>query len=115
MPIEIIFTPASPNNPFEIARRRLVRALAAMPVPRPIGSYPIAGDFEAIRDHLREAAAIFDGWLGDIGHQVGDNASGPLDLTQFTDAFSDAIDGNATFVCEQAAELLRQDVLELAS
>ena len=103
------------NNPFERARATLIAALSRMPVPQPIGSFPIAGDFEAIGDHLREAAAIFDGWLRDIGHQVSDNASAPLDLTQFDDAFTGAIDGNATYVCEQAAELLRQDVLEMAS
>lgn len=115
MPIEIIFTPAAPNNPFEGARRTLIRALAAMPVPAAIGSFPVPSDFTAIGDHLREAAALFDAWLGDIGHQVSDNAPGPLDLAQFTDVFLGAIDGNATYVCEQAAEMLRQDVLEMAS
>ena len=103
------------NNPFDVARSTLISALLRLRVPRPIGRYPTAGDFEAIRDHIREAAELYDAWLADIGHQVRDNAVGPLDMTVFDAAFSGAVDGEATWICEQAAEQVRADVLEIAS
>lgn len=103
------------NNPFDIARSTLIGALLRLRVPRPIGRYPTAGDFESIRDHIREAAALYDAWLADIGHQVRDNAVGPLDMTVFDRAFSGAIDGEAMYVCEIAAQQVRDDVLEMVS
>jgi hypothetical protein len=95
------------NNPFEAARCTLIKALARMPVPAAIGSFPAPNDFIAISDHLYGAAEIFDAWLRDVGHQVSDNASAAVDLTLFDDAFVGAVDGNATFACEQAADALR--------
>lgn len=95
------------NSPFEAARCTLIKALHRMPVPQAIGSYPIPNDFIAISDHIREAAALFDAWLGAIGHQVSDNASVMLDYRVFDAAFTEAVDGNATFICEQAAAALQ--------
>jgi hypothetical protein len=100
---------SSSNNPFEVARCTLIKALARMPVPAAIGSFPVPSDFTAIASHLYGAAEIFDAWLRDIGHQVSDNASCPLDLTQFDDAFVGAIDGNASWICEQAAAALNSE------
>jgi len=109
MAIDLIFSPASPNNPFEVARRTLIQALARMPVPRPIGSFPVPSDFEGIRDHLVEAASIFDSWLGAVGHQVADNASHDVDMRVFEGAFTGAVEGNATFECDRCAEALIED------
>jgi hypothetical protein len=106
MAIDLIFSPANPNNPFEIARRRLISALARMPVPQALGSFPVPSDFEAIRKHVLEAASICDDWLGSIGHQVSDNATCNLDLRSFDAAFTGAVDGNATYEIEKAAETL---------
>ena len=97
------------NNPFEAARCTLIKALHRMPVPSPIGSYPIPNDFIATSDHIREAAALFDAWLGAIGHQVSDNASVTLDYRVFDAAFTGAVEGESTWICEQAAAALNSE------
>lgn len=107
---ETITLHSTSNNPFEVARCTLIKALARMPMPAAIGSYPAPSDFTAIASHLYGAAEIFDAWLRDIGHQVSDNASVPLDLTQFDDAFVGGIDGNATWECQRAAEALHTEL-----
>jgi hypothetical protein len=98
-----------PNNPFEIARRNLIDSLSTMAVPLPIANFPYAEDFEAVADHLRQAAAIFDAWLQDIGAQVKMNAPCRIDDGQFDCAFSGAIAGNATFETQRCAEIIRDE------
>lgn len=91
----ITLTPDS-DNPYELARRTLLRALAAVSVPR-------AGNLDQVADHIREVASICDGWIGSIGHQVSDLATVPLDYRVFDGPFSEIVEGNATYVAECAA------------
>jgi len=105
MPIDLIMSPARPNNPFEILRRDLVAALAAMPVPGAYGPFPSADQHEAIRDHIRYVARLADRWLAKVGLEVQSNSTaGATDMRCFTETFTGAIDGNATFECDRAAE-----------
>ena len=97
MSIELIFTPAAADNPYELARRTLLRALAAVTVPR-------AGNLDQVADHIREVASICDGWIGSIGHQVSDLATVPLDYRVFDGPFTGAVEGEATYIATQAAE-----------
>lgn len=96
-----------PPSPFETARLALIARLTAMTAPRGLVAFPHPSDFEVVAGHIREAAAIFDEWLADIGHEVRDNSSADIDKDLFLDAFSRAVDGNETFACEEAAYTLR--------
>lgn len=96
MSIEIIFTPGSSDNPYELARRRLLREIAAMTVPR-------AGNLDEVPGHIRAVAAACDNWSGSIGHQVSDLSPIPLDYRVFDAPFTEIVEGNATYVAECAA------------
>lgn len=102
-------TQPRPQNPFESARLKLIQALLSMKAPKPISTFPIPCEFNSVADHLREAATIFDEWLGAIGHQVADNASHNVDMRVFEGAFTGAIDGNATYEIENVAERMMED------
>jgi hypothetical protein len=92
------------DNPFEAARLALIDRLAALQAPRGLATFPLPADFRHLADHIREAAGLFDEWLAVIGHQVNVSAPGGVDMRVFEDAFSAAVEGNATFVVEQVAE-----------
>jgi hypothetical protein len=97
MSIEIVFTPGSSDNPYELERRRLLRAIAALTVPR-------AGNLDEVPDHIRKMAGAFDSWIGPIGHQVSDLSPIPLDCRVFDGPFLEIVEGNATYVAQCAAE-----------
>lgn len=95
------------QNPFEAARLKLIQALLAMKAPKAYPSFPIPADHEGIAAHIREAAQIFDDWLAAVGHQVRDNSGSEIDMRCFEGAFMGAVDGNATWCCEEAGIELR--------
>jgi hypothetical protein len=98
-----------PPSPFEIARLALIERLSAMTAPRGFVAFPHPSDFDVVASHIREAAAIFDEWLEAIGAEVRDNSSADIDNDLFLDAFSRAVDGNETFACEEAGNVLRDE------
>jgi len=102
-------TTTRPQSPFETARLALIERLSAMTAPRGFATFPHPSDFEVVASHIREAAAIFDEWLGVIGAEVRDNSSADIDNDLFLDAFSRAVDGNETFACEEAGNVLRDE------
>lgn len=114
MSTELIFTPAASDNPLELARRRLLRAIAAMAVPRPIGSFPTAGDFEAIDGFLRQAAEPMDAFIADVGFEVHSNAGLSIDMKQFENVVTNAIAGNATWEVERARQARLDERREVA-
>ena len=95
------------QNPFEAARLSLIERLSAVKACAAIGSYPTPSDFLEVVRHVREVAACFDDWLETVGFQVAENAVNKVDMRVFDDAFSAAIEGNATFEIEECAEALR--------
>lgn len=100
-------TPSS-SNPFETARRKLIARLLAMKAPGALPSFPMPCDFGAAKNHLIEAAGIFDEWLAAIGGELDDNTQASIDMRSFRGAFTDAVDGNASYAFEQAS----MDVVE---
>jgi len=94
--------PAPSANPFERARLALIARLLKERAPGAISlRRPRLSEFEAVADHIRDMANIFDEWLREIGSEVADNAHEAVDMRQFTGTFLAAVDGNATFeVCE---------------
>lgn len=101
-------TPIRPQNPFETARLALIKKLLALKVPAGLSLCPMPCDFEAAKNHLIEAAGIFDEWLAAIGGELADNTQASIDERSFKDAFTYAVDGNATYAFEQAS----MDVIE---
>lgn len=112
------FTPttiSSQNtNPIQSALVTLAAAIGRVKPPPHPGMNPGPGWFEAVADHIREVASLCDDWASAIGHQVRDNASAPLEMTQFDAPFLGAVDGNATYICEAHAEMLREEHREVA-
>ena len=94
------------RNPFEVARSHLIRRILELQVPNAVRTFPSPAEFKAVADHVRQAAAIFDEWLAAIGHEVRDNASIEIDADVFDGAFVGAVDGNATYACDNAADAL---------
>ena len=98
---------ATPQNPFETARRKLIAALLAMKAPSAYPSFPQPSDHEAVADHIRDAAVIFDDWLSAVGSEVRDNAVTAIDRHLFSGSFTGAIDGNETGACTAQGLALR--------
>jgi len=108
MPDTAAATTFPTKNPFETARRKLIAALSAMTAPAAYPAYPSPSDHEAIADHIREAAQIFDDWLAAVGSEVRDNAVTAIDRHMFSGSFTGAIDGNETYACTEQGEALRE-------
>lgn len=105
MPLDVITSKPLSNNPFEIARRKLITMLAAVQAPDPIGvGNPEPRDFELVRDHIAEVAAIADIWLRAIGDELRCNTTLNLNKQSFEGAFTGAVDGWATFECDRCAD-----------
>lgn len=106
-------TPIRPSNPFEAARQALIKSLTELKVPGAIPVFPHPSCFAVAADHVREASRLFDEWLSAIGHEIADNSVCHVDHKQFRSAYTDAVDGNALYECERAAEALIEEHEEL--
>jgi hypothetical protein len=87
------------NNPYEVARGTLLKALARISVPR-------AGTLDCTARLIRDIAEACDGCMQVIGHQVSDISGADLDYRVFDAPFSEAVEGNATYVAELGAEAM---------
>jgi hypothetical protein len=101
------------NNIFEIARRDLIAAIAAMPVPSPIDVDPLAKQFEDVGEHIHYMARLVDVWLRRIGAEVASNSTSTCDMRCFTEQFTGAVEGFALFEVSKAAEQVRADAEEM--
>ena len=110
-------TPIRSQNPFEVARLALIKKLLAIKAPAGLPSFPQPCDFDAAKNHLIEAAGLFDEWAAAIGDHLADNTSASFDRRSFEQPFTYAIDGNASYAFEQAAEavLEERDAMRRAS
>jgi hypothetical protein len=101
---------ASPtsHNPLARAHFAMMRELARMAVPS-IGLDDDPEDFEAVADYVRRVTDLFDvTWLQAVGEEVKSNALCHIDMAMFSGQFVGAIDGNATFECQCAADAARE-------
>jgi hypothetical protein len=108
MPVEFLYTPAHPDNPFEIAKQRLMAHIARLPVPV-IDVTPAPEQLHDVADHVRAVAQAADEWLLLVGLEVKSNALSRVDLSQFQEQFESAVDGLSIFEIEKAAEIIRDD------
>lgn len=103
MAIDVIMSPPAPNNPFEIARRKLISALAALKAPC-IGSFPEPRDFEDVKAHIAEVAALADLWLRAVGNELSSNTTLNLHQASFDGAFTGAVEGWSLHECDRCAD-----------
>lgn len=103
------------QNPFEAARLCLINRLLTLKAPKAIGSFATPFDFEAIKDHVLEATAIYDEWLAAIGSTVRDNATTHISAGLFSGTFTAAVDGNETYAVESQGEALKEFASERRS
>ncbi len=108
MSVEFLFTPAHPNNPFEIARRKLIAELARLPVPV-VDVTPQPDQLHDVAEHVRAVAKAADGWLRVVGLEVKSNALSRVDMSQFEGQFETAVDGWSIFEIEKCAEIIRDE------
>jgi hypothetical protein len=88
--------------------RALVEAMNRLDVPQ-LPTQPEPEDFEAVADYIQRVTLIFDvTWLQDIGAEVASNALCRIDQSMFCGQFVGAIDGNATFELDSAAQAARE-------
>jgi hypothetical protein len=88
------------NNPYEVARCTLLKALARISIPR-------AGTLDCTATLIRDIADACDGCMQTIGHQVSDiSERADLDYRVFDAPFMEAVEGEATYIAELGAEAM---------
>jgi hypothetical protein len=100
---------ASPTstNPISVAHFAMIKELARMQ-PAKISVSGAPEDFEDVADYIVRLAATFDRLLLAVGESVKENALCQVDLNDFTGVVADAIQGNATFDIDQAAQAAQE-------
>jgi hypothetical protein len=106
--IDLLFAPAKPNNPFEIAKRTLIAQLARLPVPQ-IDVTPQVEQIEGVRTFMEGVAKLTDQLFASVGVELKVNSTTHVDLRLWQGVVSDAIDFDLTHVVTRVAESLRNE------
>lgn len=101
-------------DPIKRAREQLILALAEMPLPR-LPTSPDPEHFDHVSEHLVTFAEIVDRYLAVVGEEVRSHATTKVDVKLFTGQLSGALIGNATWICTDAAQALREERAEAAA
>lgn len=101
-------------NPIAKAHQDLVEQLSFVACPK-IHVSPHPEEFEDVADYILRTAAFFDRWLKTVGEEVQANALGKIEMDCFERVFTDALEGNATFVCDKVASDYRIEHDEYAN
>jgi hypothetical protein len=96
------------HNPIATVHREAVQALARLHVPH-ISVSPSADQFRDVADFLRHWATISDRLLKIVGEEANSNTSETIGMSDFTDSFVAAIEGNATFQLERCAQAVEAE------
>jgi hypothetical protein len=95
-------------DPAAQAHSVLVTKLAVVPPNRIVGGYADEADLESRALHLMDIARIVDAYILALGCDVRENMSEPIDLADFTDQLTAALEGNATYQLTKAAQRIRE-------
>lgn len=96
------------RDPLKHAMDYLVLGLANLPIPK-IPASPEPEDFEWLAYHLERFAMLADDYVKAVGDVLNANTSHRVNLGMFRNQVSGALQGNATYECTRAAEILRED------
>jgi hypothetical protein len=111
IPVSALAVPIN-AHPLAKAHFALVQELARLHVPH-YGMHPTPDQHEDVADYLVRIAQAMDRHLKEVGRDVQDNAPGvKLDGKCFDGAFLGAIQGNATFEVDRAANAVREEYQE---
>ena len=94
-------------DPAVQAHAMLVTRLAAVRPNRIVGGYADEVDLEMRATHLMDLAHIVDAYILALGRDVQENTSQSIELADFTDQVTAALEGNATFQLSRAAQRIR--------
>lgn len=92
----------------------LARCASGM-IPTRIPLEPLPSEITAVNDDLRIIARHVDAYLEAVGRYVSAHSPGYFDQSLFKDVLSKAIEGDATYEIEEAAEAVRERMMEAAS
>jgi hypothetical protein len=98
----------SRHNAIATVHREAVQALARLYVPR-LDVSPSPDQFRDLADFLTHWARISDRVLKIVGEEASSNTSETIGMSDFTDSFVAAIEGNATFQLERCAQAVEAE------
>ena len=90
-------------DPAAEAHGLLVTKLAVVRPNRIAGGSADAADLVGRATHLMDIARIVDAYILALGRDVKENTTEAIDLAEFTDQLTGAIEGNATYQLSEAA------------
>jgi hypothetical protein len=99
---------AGRSLPLAVAYSDLVTGFLALRAPR-IPVSPDPHHLLNIADHLREIAAIVDRYIEAVGSEIKSNSNVCVDGSLFDRQLFGALDGNALFEIQRAAEAIAED------
>lgn len=113
VPIAALAIPPT-AHPLAKAHFALVQELARINVPH-YSDDPTPDQHEDVADYLLRIAQAMDRHLAEVGREAQANATGvKFDASCFTGAFVGAIEGNATYELDRAADAIREEHAEAA-
>jgi hypothetical protein len=96
------------KNPIAMAYAAMLDQLRMLAIPHlPVNPEP--EDFEDMADFGLRVAGCFDRFWKTVGDEAQSNATCNLDMKCFTNTFSDAMQGWATFEFDREAAALREE------
>jgi hypothetical protein len=98
----------SSKEPIAAAHAAMIDELSRLRCPS-LSVTPSVDEFGAVADYVVALARIADRCLKVVGEEVERNSVHSVDLSVFDGAFLGAVDGNATYEIDTAAERLRED------
>ena len=110
--VHLLFAPATAGNPFHVAKMRMIRALARLPVPQ-VDTVPTVQQIESIGEYVTAIARLGDQFMRAVGSELAANATVPIKQQNFQTPFVDAVTGFALWdVCVVAEELRCEAMFE---
>lgn len=100
------------THPLAKAQAVMVGELARLAAPR-LHVNPLPEEFEDVADYLLRGARIIDAWIKEVGLEVRSAAVTNIDMGPFTEQVVGALQGNAMFEIDRAAEALREERNEI--
>ncbi len=94
------------------AQMEAISGIAGLSLAREL-TFPDPEDAEDIRDDVRIAAQFLDPLFLALGEKLKRNFGGPVNMRMFTQVVTKAVEGDATYECEAAAERAREAAEEI--
>ena len=94
------------------ARLKILAVTAAGMIPTKLPLEPTSSDMREIIKDLEVIARDVDALIAAYGSYIAANVSGYVDQSLFKDQLGGALEGNALYTIEEAAEMLAEEMSE---